>query len=289
MNIQGLHEKNLFEQNFPFRLLVQQNANFRYSAHWHNAIELIYALEGSFAVFVNAKGYDLKEGDLIFIPSDDIHEFRGETPPGKRIFINFELSGLNVYADTDRLRTQLSDVRVIRRANRELHRHAEDTILKILREQENSGEAANLYYAARMLDLLVLLIRSAPSHINMENLKNSKKNIWGLEKIDKSIKFIEENYSENIHLRDIAQAAGFSEYYFSRLFKEITEKSFHRYVSEYRIKKAELLLMDPNYTISEAAYAVGFSSISTFDRLFRSIKGCSPQEFRKLRDRLEKP
>lgn len=283
MKIQGLHEKELFEQNFPFRMLVNKNLNFNYPAHWHNAIEIIYVLENSFVVFVNSKEYDLEEKDIIFIPSDDIHEFRSETPTGTRIFVNFELSGLDVYADTDRLRTQLCDVRVIRHGESGIHRQIEEEILRMLRERETGGFAEDLYYTSRVLDILVLLIRSMPARVNMGNMKNSKKQIWGLEKINKSFQYIEENYSEDIHLKDIAKAAGFSEYYFSRLFKEVTEKSFHQYISEYRIKKAEPLLTDPNYTVSEAAYAVGFSSIATFDRLFRRIKGCSPQEFRKLR------
>lgn len=284
MKIQGLHEKELFEQDFPFRMLINQNLNFDYPAHWHNAIEIIYILENSFTVFVNSKEYDLEEKDIIFIPSEDIHEFRSETPTGTRLFINFELSGLGFYADADRLRTQLCDVRVIRHGEGGIYGRVEEEIMKLLRERESGGFAGELYYTARMLDILLLLLRSTPSSVNMGNMKNSKKQLWGLEKINKSFQYIEQNYGEDIHLKDIAQAAGFSEYYFSRLFKEITEKSFHQYVSEYRIKKAEPLLMDPDYTVSEAAYAVGFSSIATFDRIFKKIKGCSPQEFRKLRD-----
>lgn len=283
MKIQGLHEKELFEQDFPFRMLINRDPDFDYPAHWHNAIEIIYILENRFTVFVNSKEFDLEEKDIIFIPSEDIHEFRSETPTGTRLFINFELSGLGSYADTDRLRTQLCDIRIVRRGEGGLYARIEEEIKKMLREWKNSGFASELYYTARMLDILLLLLRSTPSSVNMGNMKDSKKQLWGLEKINKSFQYIEQNYAEDIHLKDIAQAAGFSEYYFSRLFKEITEKSFHQYVSEYRIKKAEPLLMDPDYTVSEAAYAVGFSSISTFDRIFKKIKGCSPQEFRKLR------
>ena len=127
-----------------------------------------------------------------------------------------------------------------------------------------------------------MLCRNTPAQVNIENLKNDKGKNVGLGKISKSFEYVEKNYMEDIHLKDIARAAGFSEYYFSRLFKEITEKNFRQYLNEYRVKKAEAFLTNPNYTISEAAYAVGFSSISTFDRLFRKIKGCSPQDFRKL-------
>ena len=282
MKIEGLHEKELFEQDFPFRLLVNQDINFNYPAHWHNAIELIYVLENEFVVFVNSKKYELKEKDIFFIPSGDIHEFQSETPTGTRIFINFELSSLNFYGDVDRIRTQLCDVRLITPKDSTLYSQIENEISKILQELKCGERASELYYTARVIDILVLLCRNTPSRINIENMENSKGKSWGFNKINKSFEFIEKNYCEDIHLKDSAQAAGFSEYYFSRLFKEITEKSFHQYLNEFRIKKAEILLADSNYSVSEAAYATGFSSITTFDRIFKKIKGCSPQEFRKL-------
>ena len=282
MKIEGLHEKEIFDKRFPFRLLVNQDLNFIYPPHWHNAVELIYVLKNDFVVLVNSKRYELKENDILYIPGGDIHEFCSETPTGIRIFINFELSSLDFYADMDHIYTQLRSVRLISPGDKNLYPKVEAELQKILKVRKAGGIAEELYYAARMIDILVLLCRSTPTQINIDNLKNGKSKSVGLGKISKSFKYIEKNYMEDIHLKDIARAAGFSEYYFSRLFKEITEKNFRQYLNEYRVKKAEALLTNPNYTISETAYAVGFSSISTFDRLFRKVKGCSPQDFRKL-------
>ena len=271
MVIDGFHEKKIFDKSFPFRLILNRNINFSYPPHWHNAIELVYVLKNDFVVLVNSKKYVLKERDILYIPGGDIHEFCGEEATGVRVFINYELSNLNSYMNIERLYTQLRDVRLITPEDGGFYSGLEAEIQKILKEQRTGGIADELYCTARMMDILVMLCQCSPSQLNI-----------GLEKIGKSLEYIEKNYTEDIHLRDISQAAGFSEYYFSRLFKEITEKNFHRYLNEYRIKKAEVLMADPNYTVSEAAYAVGFSSISTFDRLFRQIKGCSPKDFRKL-------
>ena len=283
MKIEGLHEKEIFDKKFPFRLIINQNLNFNYPPHWHNAIELIYVLKNAFVVMVNSKRYELKEKDILYIPGGNIHEFCSETPTGMRVFLNFELSSLNSYADMDRIYTQLRDIRLITEEDQDLHPHIETQLQKILEESKTGGFADELYYTARMIDILVLLCRSTPSQINIDNSKARNGSNMGLEKISKSLEFIEKNYMEDIHLKDISRAAGFSEYYFSRLFKEITEKNFHQYLNEFRIKKAEVLLTDSNNTVSEAAYAVGFSSIATFERLFHQAKGCSPQKFRKLR------
>jgi AraC-like DNA-binding protein len=283
MKIEGLHEKGIFEEKSPFRLLVNREVNFNYPAHWHNAIELVYVLENEFAVTVNSKKYEMREKDILFIPSGAIHEFHCTAPSGKRIFVNFELTGIDSYWKMDWIENRIHDVRLIAPENGILYDLIKDQLVNMLHEFDSEGPTSHLYYTARIIDLIVILYKSTPPQINIENTQNSKKKIAGLEKINKSFEYIEKNYSEDIHLKDIAGAAGFSEYYFSRLFKEITEKSFHQYLNEVRIKKAEALLSNSNYTVSEAAYASGFSSIATFDRLFREIKGCTPQEFRKLR------
>jgi AraC-type DNA-binding domain-containing proteins len=283
MVIDGFHEKKIFDKSYPFRLIINENINFSYPPHWHNALEFVYVLKNDFVVLVNSKKYMLREKDILYIPGGDIHEFCSETETGVRVFVNFELSSLNSYINIESLYTQLRDVRLITPADEALYGNIESEIQKMLNEQQVGEIADELFYAARMLDVLALLCKGMPSSVNIENLKNSsRKNNVGLEKIGKTFTYIEENYTEDIHLKDISQAAGFSEYYFSRLFKEITEKNFHQYLNEFRIKKAEVLMLDPNYTVSEVSYAVGFSSISTFDRVFRQMKGCSPKDFRKL-------
>lgn len=223
MKIDGLHEKEIFDKEFPFRLLVNRDLNFIYPPHWHNAVELVYVLQNTFVVLVNSKRYELKEKDILYIPGGDIHEFCSETPTGVRIFINFELSSLNSYANMAHIYTQLRSVRRITPNDAGLYSKIEAELQKILKAQEVGGIAEDLYYTARMIDILVLLCRSTPTQVNIGNLKSSSKSV-GLGKISKAFEYIEKNYMDDIHLKDIAQTVGFSEYYFSRLFKEITEK-----------------------------------------------------------------
>ena len=76
--------------------------------------------------------------------------------------------------------------------------------------------------------------------------------------------------------------AGYSKYHFSRLFSEYTKETFCDYLNLRRIKAAEELLLNDSLSVTEIAMQSGFSSIATFNRLFRSLKGCSPSEYRKL-------
>lgn len=283
MKLDGLHEKEIFDRKFPFRLLVNREQNFNYPPHWHNAAELVYVLKSGFTVIVNSRRYELHEKDILYIPGGDIHEFCVQPSPGERVFINFELSGLSPFGGTERLYALLRSARVIGSCDNELHTKVCTQLQQILEQCDSEEPAAELFNTARVIDILALLCRTAPVQICTGNPKSGGDKSAGLARIRRSFDYIEEHYKEDIRLKDIARDAGFSEYYFSRLFKETTEVNFHQYLNEYRIRKAESLLTNSNYTVSEVAYGVGFSSISTFDRLFRSMKGCSPQEFRKLR------
>ena len=86
----------------------------------------------------------------------------------------------------------------------------------------------------------------------------------------------------NITLDDLAKMAGYSKYHFSRIFKKYSRTTFISFLNHRRIKAAEMLLLDENISVTEAAMQVGFSSLTTFNRVFREIKGCTPTEFRKL-------
>jgi len=96
---------------------------------------------------------------------------------------------------------------------------------------------------------------------------------------EKAFEYIEENYKNQITLGDISTSVGFSKAHFSRTFKKITEKNFHNYLNEYRIKKVEELLLDNSITITQLAHTSGFNSIVTFNRIFKQIKGCSPTQY----------
>ena len=112
--------------------------------------------------------------------------------------------------------------------------------------------------------------------------RHNLKKVFGLEKINNAFVFIEKNYREEITLKDVSKAAGFSEYHFSRVFKEIMEKNFHCYLNEFRVKKAEKLLMKNDITITQVAYDSGFNSVVTFNRIFKVIKGCTPSIYKKI-------
>jgi AraC-like DNA-binding protein/ligand-binding sensor protein len=92
--------------------------------------------------------------------------------------------------------------------------------------------------------------------------------------------FIAENQAEDITLGQVAKAVNTSTFYFCKIFKKVTGINFTDYVSRVRIEKAKNLLLNPNLRISEIAYAVGFQSLTHFNRVFKRISGNSPTDYR---------
>lgn len=99
--------------------------------------------------------------------------------------------------------------------------------------------------------------------------------------IARAREFIAEKLGEDIDLADCAQVAHMSPFYFCKMFKRDTGLSFTDYVSRLRTEKAKSLLLDPNVRVSEAAFDVGFQSLSQFNRVFKKVTGYSPTDYRR--------
>ncbi|TCT16246.1 two-component system response regulator YesN [Natranaerovirga pectinivora] len=92
--------------------------------------------------------------------------------------------------------------------------------------------------------------------------------------------FIEENYNSKINLDDIANAAGFSKYHISRIFKQHMGTTIIDYLTQKRINKARELLKEGNYSIKQISSMVGYSDPNYFTWTFKKIEGVSPVKYR---------
>jgi AraC-like DNA-binding protein len=99
----------------------------------------------------------------------------------------------------------------------------------------------------------------------------------------KARKFIEEHSGEELSLSKVAKAVNISGNHFSEKFKQITGINFVAYVARTRFEKGCDLLLNSNLRISEIAFAVGFQSLSQFNRVFKRLSSKSPTEFRAAR------
>lgn len=98
--------------------------------------------------------------------------------------------------------------------------------------------------------------------------------------ICKAKQFIGEHYAEAISLGQVSSFVNTSRFYFCKLFRKFTSVTFTEFVSRTRVEKAKNLLLNPNLRVSEIAFAVGFQSVTHFNRMFKKIVGQSPTNYR---------
>ncbi len=103
--------------------------------------------------------------------------------------------------------------------------------------------------------------------------------------VSKARAFIIEHMGELLSLSQVAQSVNMSTFYFCKTFKKETGLTFTEYVARLRVEAVKNLLLNSHKRVSEAAFEVGFQSLSQFNRVFHSIVGESPSVYR---DRLHR-
>jgi AraC-like DNA-binding protein len=93
-------------------------------------------------------------------------------------------------------------------------------------------------------------------------------------------RFIHKNSDDELSLTKVARFAHISANYLSEKFKEVAGINFVDYVARIRVGKARDLLRNSNLRVSEIAFAVGFQSLSQFNRVFKKLTRKSPTQFR---------
>ena len=92
--------------------------------------------------------------------------------------------------------------------------------------------------------------------------------------------YVENNYTFDISMQEVAEDMGYSDAYFSKLFKQYFNQNFTAYLTEYRIKKAKELLTDTNNSIKDISRMVGYEDSNYFAKIFKRIVGEIPSKFR---------
>ena len=279
--LDGIYEKVDYQNNTSMLLHINSEVD-NYSVHWHTAIEMIMPIENIYTINIGKTTYVLREGDILIIPPGELHELIAP-PQGLRRILLFDFSLISNLRGLSNILTVLNQPRQINKTTApDIHAQLVRLFDEITYEYRSNNILREAAIYALIIQMFVVMARK---YMNTENLfpdvKLNKQREY-IEKFNVIFEYINDNYSEDITLDTIANVAGFSKFHFSRLFKQFTDMSFYDYLNQRRVKEAEKLLLDPNLSITEVAMRSGFSSIATFNRVFKSFKECTPTEFKNL-------
>ncbi|PKM78016.1 MAG: AraC family transcriptional regulator [Firmicutes bacterium HGW-Firmicutes-15] len=93
--------------------------------------------------------------------------------------------------------------------------------------------------------------------------------------------YVAEHITEPLTLHMLSNAAGYSPWHTSRMFKELTGKSPLEYIRSLRLSRAAVDLWDEDKRIIDVAFDFAFNSHEGFTRAFSAQFGVTPQYYRK--------
>lgn len=98
--------------------------------------------------------------------------------------------------------------------------------------------------------------------------------------LEKAKEIIENNLSHNFSIEEIANMVGLNIQKFKKGFKQLYRLTPHQYLIRCRMLRARELMRDSGYSVSETAFAVGYTNVSYFSKTFREHYGQTPKHFR---------
>lgn len=280
--MQGEREFVTYREDTTIRVWYCANPD-AYSEHKHSSVEVVLPHQGECRCVVDGTEHVVKDTDVLFIPPDTPHSL-SMAEGSIRSLIIFDLEPLLSIRGFSAIRPMTQSA---------FHLTPTDTVCTEVRAK--LFELIDKYYVrpalmnlicySYLLQIYVLLGQSYLDYVSLqkENEKmdvRQEENSWLA--INRVMEYISKNYAEDITLDSIARVAGFSKYYFSRLFTKYTGTPFSQYLLHKRITVAAQLLCNTQLSIVQVSMQSGFSSLSTFNRTFKEAHGCTPTEYRAI-------
>jgi AraC-like DNA-binding protein len=88
-----------------------------------------------------------------------------------------------------------------------------------------------------------------------------------------------------LSILDIQNETGISEAKISAIIKNKSGITFKQFLNKLRLTESKRLLLETDLQVSEVAYKVGYNNVSHFNRIFKEVENCTPNDFRKSTSR----
>lgn len=241
-------------------------------------------MQNTFSDFTNTQGYVkigrcISTGDLVFLP-ENANRFLEETPTDFSNNLPYEYLHFDPFLIFNEL---LADEEVQNMLfklpecygffPKELFPDMSFPAELIFTEFHNK----EAHYEDSVRGLLLSFLSMITRNLTKENKTGKADSL-----IQATLLFIHNNYADKLSVTDIAKnCCNMSESHFRRRFNEIMHTSPLDYINSLRIHKACQLIYHSEMHINEIAQAVGFTTLSSFNRQFQTLLGTSPTEWRK--------
>lgn len=270
--------------DFPFHIHYGQHQEDMFVHTHEDFSELVIILNGTATHLVNEEEYYIKKGDAFVINENTSHGFIH--PKNFRICNIMFRPSFFLPALTD-IRTSpgfhalflIEPTRILQNGFQgrlsigwENYAETNQLIEKIYAEYYDRPEG----YQTMITSLLSLLI----TRLSRLYQSNAGKQYMDSPSLAKAAAYLENHYTEELSIEELASLAGLSVRHFRRLFQEIYNTSPIQYINSLRIQAAKRLLLSSDLSITDIAMHCGFANGNYFSTRFKQATGQSPYVYR---------
>ena len=231
----------------------------------HLNLELLYFVEGHGSVICDGNTFAVRQGDIVVINSCEIHTVT--TTDVARYFC--------LIVDNSFCIANIADMSKLQFVSLIKNDTAQALFEKVTQEFESENDFREAGIQCAVQQLLLFLCRNYS-----EPKPEGKKQSSARESVWTAVEYMKQNLSKKLTVEQIAASAGFSKYYFLRLFSVHTGYTVTRYLNLLRCDRARQLLAS-GCTVKETAVLCGFTNLSYFTKVFKTHTGLLPGEVKR--------
>jgi AraC-like DNA-binding protein len=238
--------------------------------------------ENEYTIIIDNQPHTIHEGDIWITSPGTLHKLIAPSY-GERMIMLFDYSLIcNVQGMDSLLHTIHPFTLITQDEYPELNKKLRFYLDEVSREYQSGLPFTEACIYSLMIRFFAALGRANFNTADkFPGITSSKQHEY-IDKFMMVCNYISDHCTENINVDDLADLAGFSKFHFARLFKQFAGMSCYEYLTQKRIAHAERLLIQPDISITEVAMRSGFNSLSTFNRIFKTAKNCTPSEYKHL-------
>ena len=240
----------------------------------HEEIEIKYFYEGSSTLLIGKETIEVQKGDLVVINPYEPHSTIrfGE----ERGHYRFLMMDLDFFMDGTTGGLDLRTLMIERGLTFKPLIRGDARLADIMRRMTEANKSKSEYrrfaMRATMLELFSLLLAEYATRPSRERNGSFR----ALETVEPALRRIREGYAAPITLDELAALCNISKCHFCRMFRKVTGQSAMRYLTEYRLKIADLMLSGSGDSIGTIAEQCGFPEQTYFCQCYKAHFGISP-------------
>lgn len=239
---------------------------------------LIFSVQGEKKIFAGSEVIEYHQGNIVFqgapLPcSSCVLKATNKEPYVAMILnINKQLMGEIIYS-LDDLHTETITHSYSSLGKTDASPDLIDSFLRLAKLLKMNDEDISMLSPLIIKEIYYFLLKTELKEKLIPFALNSSQN----NKILKTISYLKENYNKHFSVNDLADMVNMSPATFHRHFKIVTTLSPIQYQKSLRLLEASRMIKYENATVSEAAFKVGYESISQFTREYKRMFNITPK------------